>query len=195
MRTEPDELEGADRCRLVRGTDDHGGAVGQVGEEPGGLVEHLLDLAVGVVEELADLLSADRVERAGAAQVVDEEAVALVGRDAAGAGMGLDEEAFPLERGHVGADGGRRHAHSGCVDDVLGTDGLGGADVLGHHSVEDRRLAVVEPFGERGGRRAAGVFRGPRLVLAGHRLVAAPGRVAVPGPVATVSRNGVGTPL
>ena len=64
-------------------------------------------------------------------QVVDEEPVALVGGDAPGAGVGLGQEAVPLEGGHVGPHGGRRHADPGGVDHVLGSDRLGRADVLG----------------------------------------------------------------
>ena len=54
----------------------------------------------------------------GAGQVVDEEAVALVGRDAAGARVGLDEVAVALERHHLGADGGRGDLHPGCAGHV-----------------------------------------------------------------------------
>ena len=56
-RAEADELHRADRGRLVRRADDDGGVVGEVGEELAGVVQHLLELAVGVVEEVADLLA------------------------------------------------------------------------------------------------------------------------------------------
>ena len=141
---EADQLHRPDGGRLVGGTDHHGGAVGEVGEQAGGPLQHLLDLAVGVVEELADLLAPARVEGAGAAQLVDEEPVALVGRDPSGAGVGLGQVPVPLECGHVGAHGGRGDAHPGGVDHVLGSDRLGRADVLGDHGVEDGRLARVE---------------------------------------------------
>ena len=59
---ETDELHRPHGGRLVGGTDHHGGAVGQVGEQAGRALEHLLDLPVGVVEELPHLVSADRVE-------------------------------------------------------------------------------------------------------------------------------------
>ena len=60
---EADQLHRPDGRRLVGGADHHGRAVGEVGQQSGGALEHLLDLAVGVVEELADLLAAARVER------------------------------------------------------------------------------------------------------------------------------------
>jgi len=44
-----------------------------------------------VVEELADLLASTGVERPRATELVDKEAVALVGRDAPGTGVGLSE--------------------------------------------------------------------------------------------------------
>ena len=109
-----------------------------------------LDLAVGVVEELADLLATDRIEGAGPGQVVDEEPVALVGGDPTGAGVGLGQKAVPLEGGHVRAHGGRGHAHAGGVHHVLGPDRLGRPDVLGDHGVEDGRLAGVELPARRG---------------------------------------------
>ena len=72
------------------GPDDDGGVVGEVGEQPAGVVQHLLELAVGLVEERPHLLRVvPAPSAAGPAEVVDEEAVALVGGDPAGAGVGL----------------------------------------------------------------------------------------------------------
>ena len=141
---ESDELHRPHDGGLVGRADHHGGAVRQVGEQARGALEHQLDLPVGVIEELSHLLAAARVEGARCAEVVDEEAVALVGRDAAGTRVRLDQEAVPLEGGHVGSHGRRRHAHAGSVDHVLGPHGLGSPDVLGDHGREDRRLAGVE---------------------------------------------------
>ena len=59
---EADDLHRPHGGRLVGRTDHHGGAVGQIGEQARRALEHLLDLAVGVVEELPHLVSADRVE-------------------------------------------------------------------------------------------------------------------------------------
>ena len=68
--------------RLVSRAHDHGGTVGELGEQPGGVLEHPLELAVGLREEDLHLLVLGPRERLRAAEVVDEEAVALVGRDA-----------------------------------------------------------------------------------------------------------------
>ncbi len=59
---EADQLHRPDGGRLVRGADHHGRAVGEVGQQTRGPLQHLLDLPVGVVEELADLLASARVE-------------------------------------------------------------------------------------------------------------------------------------
>ena len=80
----------------------------------------------------------------GRGQVVDEEAVALVGRDAAGARVRLDQIALALERDHLGAHGGRGDLHPRCVGHVGGADRLGRADVLGHHRLEDGGAPGVE---------------------------------------------------
>ena len=53
---EPDELDRADRGDLVGRPDDHRGVLGEVGQQPAGVVQHLLELAVGLVEERPDLL-------------------------------------------------------------------------------------------------------------------------------------------
>ena len=95
------------------GPDHHGRAVGEVGQQARGPLEHQLDLAVGVVEELPDLLASAGIERPGPGQVVDEEAIALVGGDAPGTGVGLGQKPVTFEGGHVRAHRGRGHAHTG----------------------------------------------------------------------------------
>ena len=115
QRRQADELDGADGGGVVRGTDDHGGVGGQLGEQARGPLEHRLHFAVDLLEELCHLAALDGPEDARAGQVVDEEAVALVGRDAAGTGVGLDQVALALERHHLRADGGRGHLHPGAL--------------------------------------------------------------------------------
>ena len=91
---------------MARG-DDHRCVVGQVGQEPAGAAEQLLDLTVDMGEELADLLALLGAEAARAGQVVDEEPVALVGGDPPGAGVRLDEVPVALQGRHLAAHGGR----------------------------------------------------------------------------------------
>jgi hypothetical protein len=149
VRRQADDLHGADGGRLMGRADDDGGIVRQVGEQPAGVVEHALQLAVGRPEEVPDLLAAGGVEGAGGAELVDEEAVALVGGDAACAGVGLGEVALALEHGHLVADGRRRNGQAALAHDVLRPHGLGRLDVLRHHGAENGRLAIVEHPGTR----------------------------------------------
>ncbi len=113
-----DHLDRADGGRIVRGPDHDGGVGGELGEQPGGPLEHVLHLAVDLVEEGAHLLVLGRPEDAGLGQVVDEEAVALVGRDPPGAGVRLDQVAVALEGHHLGAHGGRGDLHPGGIGHV-----------------------------------------------------------------------------
>ena len=126
------------------GPDDHGGVGSQLGQQARGPFENGLHLAVDLVEELAHLLPLARAEHAGRGQVVDEEAIPLVGRDAAGAGVGLDQVPLALERHHFRADRGRGHLYPRRVGHVGGADGLGGPDVLGDDRLQDGRPAGVE---------------------------------------------------
>ena len=85
--------------------------LGEPGEQVGGLVQHLLEPAVGGGEEVADLARRRRRRAVpGDGEVVDEEAVALVGRDASGRGVRLDQVALLLEHRHLVAHRRRRHA-------------------------------------------------------------------------------------
>ena len=91
---------------FVRRRDDDGGVVGEVGEQTAGVVQHLLDLTVRPGEELADLLELHRRQSARGRELVDEEAVALVGGDAPRAGVRLGEVALAFEQRHLVAHGG-----------------------------------------------------------------------------------------
>src|SRR5205085_2049514 len=99
-----DELDRADDGGLGARADDDSGIVGELGEERRGVVEHLLQLAVGVGEEPPDLMLAGRVEWTGPAQSVDEVAIALVGGNAPGAGVWLGEIALVLQSDHLVAN-------------------------------------------------------------------------------------------
>src|SRR3984957_6034771 len=183
LRREADELDGAESGRVVGGTDDHGGVGGQLGEQARGPLEHGLHLTVDLLEELPHLAALSGAEHAGSGQVVDEEAVALVGRDAAGTRMWLDEVPLAFERHHLRADGGRGHLHARCVGHMGGPDRLGGPDVLGDDSLHDGGPACAEGapalrhVGERGGGSGRG-HGGP-----GTQVYRVPGRQpwAAPG--------------
>ena len=127
-----------------RGSDHDAGVGGEVAEEPGRVLQHLFELAVGLLEERAHLHGVLSAEAGGLSEVVDEEAVALLGGDPARAGVGLSEVALLLQRRHVVADRGRRHRHRGRLHDVRRPHRLGGVDVLLHDGPEDGGLAFVE---------------------------------------------------
>ena len=149
-RRQPDDLHAAHGDRLGPRTDHDGGVVGQVGEEVRRAVQHLLEAPVGGAEELPDLAARRGVETAGRGQVVDEEAVPLVGRDPPGRRVRLDEVALLLEHGHLVADRGRRHPDPGRVGDVGRTHRERRGDVLLDDGAQDRGLAVVEHAGSPG---------------------------------------------
>ena len=88
--------------------------------------------------------AADDVEPTRRGHVVDEEAVALVGGDATGRRVRLDQVALLLEHGHLVAHGGRADLHARRVGDVGRPDRLRGGDVLLHDRPQDGCLAFVE---------------------------------------------------
>ena len=107
-------------------------------------MEHLLELAVGPGEELADLLALERGQRRRPGQLVDEEPVPLVGGDAAGAGVRLGEIPVTLQGRHLVADGRGRHAQVARAGDVGRTDWLRGLNVLADHGPQHGGLPIVE---------------------------------------------------
>ena len=143
-RAERHHLRRADRGRLVGRAHDHACVLGEVGEQAAGVVQHLLELAVGAGEELAHLLRLARAEVARLGELVDEEAVALVGGNAPGARVGLGEIALPLEQRHLVADGGRRDAQARRPGHVGRSDRLGRLDVLLDNGPQDGGLAFVQ---------------------------------------------------
>ena len=142
-RRERHQLDRAHRDGLGPRPDDHRGIVRERRQQIGGAVQHLLEPAVRGREELPDRRARVAVD-ARRHEVVDEEAVALVGRDAPGRRVRLDEVALLLEHGHLVAHRRGRDAHAGRVGDVGGPDGKRRGDVLLHHRTQDRRLAFVE---------------------------------------------------
>ena len=103
---------------------------------------------MGGFEERPDLvvLCVAQTTRA-APERIDEEAVAPIGGDAPGAGVGLVEVALLLEHRHLVAHGGRRHVDPLVARHVVRAHRLGGFDVLLHDGPEDGRLAFIEHAG------------------------------------------------
>src|SRR5438874_1193045 len=76
-------------------------------------------------------------ERPRRADLVDEEAVAAIGRNAARAGVRLNEVAELFEARHLVADGRRRHVEPRALNEVARTDRFARADVLAHDGAKD----------------------------------------------------------
>ena len=141
---EPHQLDGADPGRVVGGGHDHRRVVGQARQQLGGVLQHLLELAVSVREELRDALAPGGVQPSRRPQGVDEEAVALVGGNAAGRGVGLGQVALPLERRHVVAHGGGGDGDVGGLGDAMRAHRLRRLDVLADDRSKDGCLPFVE---------------------------------------------------
>ena len=93
-------------------------------------MEHVLQGVVGRGEEAGHLLAGGRLELFLAGEVVDEVAVALVGRHPPGGRVGVGDVPLPLQDGHLVADGGARNAERRAAGDRGGPDRLAGLDVL-----------------------------------------------------------------
>jgi hypothetical protein len=105
-------------------------------------VHHVVEVDRPVEEggDRALLGGRHRLERG---QAVDEQPVALVGGDPAGAGVGLGDEPLLLQRRHVVADGRGRDTEGVTLDQGLGADGLLRGDVVLDDGSQDGELAVV----------------------------------------------------
>ena len=77
-------------------------------------------------------------------QGIDEEAIALVGRDAAGGGMGRGDEAELFEVGHDVADRGGAELEADVAGQSARTDGLAVANVMLHQQLEQLLRAFVQ---------------------------------------------------
>ena len=141
---EADQLDVADRHRFGAWADNDRCAVRQLCEQVRRLVKHLLQLPVRGGEELPDLTLGRTVEPAGRRQMIDEVAIALVGGDASGRRVRLDQEPLLLQHGEFAPDGSRRHLDRRHARNAPRSDGLCGRDVLLHDGSEDRCLAVVQ---------------------------------------------------
>ena len=75
-------------------------------------------------------------------EVVDEDAVALVGGDAPGRGVRRRDELLVFEQGHVVADRRRRHPEGVPLDDRLAADGLTRVDEVLHDRPQHLQTSI-----------------------------------------------------
>ncbi len=108
---------------------DDGDLPGELREQPHRAADHVVEVH-GAVEEVLDGPALGRRQRLDPRQLVDEEPVALVGGDPAGAGVGLGDVALLLQHGHVVAHGGGRDAEPVPLRERLGADRLLRPDVV-----------------------------------------------------------------
>ena len=99
---------------------------------------------MGGVEELPDANLGRGLESPRRREVIDVEAIALVGRDATGGRVWLGEVALLLEVRHVVAHRGRRDRDCPAAGDVARAHRLGRRDVFLHHRAEDGDFAFVK---------------------------------------------------
>ena len=142
VRCERDQLDVTDRGPGEGGVLHDRDLVGQLREQPHRAVHHVVEVDRPVEEggDRALLGGAHRLERG---QAVDEQPVALVGGDPAGAGVRLGDEPLLLQRRHVVADGRGRDTEGVTLDQGLGADRLLGGDVVLDDGSQDGELAVV----------------------------------------------------
>ena len=99
-----------------------------------------LDLA----ELVADHQLLDGRQRDGLDDRLDVEAIAGVGRDAAGGRVRVGQQAVRLELGEDAADGRAGHAEAIALDERLAADRRGGRDVFLDDGPKDRLRAKVQ---------------------------------------------------
>ena len=116
---------------------------GQLREQPHRAPDDVVEVD-GAVEEALDRPPLSAGERLDRRELVDEQAVALVGGDPARAGVRLSDVALVLERRHVIADRRRRDTQVVAVDERLGPHGLLGGDVVLDDGAQHFELAVLE---------------------------------------------------
>ena len=125
-----------------RGVLDDGDLAGELGEQPDAAAQHVVEVDRAVEEGLHGA-PLGRGQRLDLREPVDEGAVALVGGDAAGAGVRLGDEPLVLQHGHVVADRGTGHTEIVPVDDHLRSDGLLGAHVVRDDGAQHREPTLL----------------------------------------------------
>ena len=120
----------------------HRDLLGQLGEQPDGAAQHVVEVD-GLGQEALDGPALAGGQRLDLRQPVDEQPVALVGRDPAGRGVRLGDVALVLQHGHVVADGRRRDPEVVPLDQRLRPDRLAGGDVVGDDRAQHLETPVV----------------------------------------------------
>ena len=121
---------------------DDGELAGQLGQCPHGAGHDLLQVD-RPGQERGDGGPLGRREGLDAGDLVDEEAVALLGGHAPGRGVRLVDVALVLQGRHVVADGRRGHAQPVALHEGLGPHGLARAHVVGDDGGQDLETSVV----------------------------------------------------
>ena len=135
-----DELDVAHAGVAERGVLGEGDLAGQLGQEAHGAGEHVIQID-RLAEEGLDRLALPGGERTQLGELVDEDAVALVGRHAARRGVRRRDQLLLFELRHVVADRGRRDAERMPLDDGLRADRLARCDVVLHDDAEHGETA------------------------------------------------------
>ena len=116
---------------------------GELGEQPHRPAHHVVEVD-RAVEEALDGPPLGRRQRLDAGEPVDEEPVALVGGDAAGAGVRLGDVALVLQGRHVVAHGRRGDPEVVPLGEGLGADRLLGGDVVLDDGAQHLELAFTQ---------------------------------------------------
>ena len=110
-------------------------------------MEQFLEAPVGDIEEGTHPLHSGGIDTVPVGEMIDEEAIPLVGGDTPRRRVRLHQIALLFEHGHLVADGGRTHGHASQCRNVAGTHGLRSGDVLLHDRPQDGCLAFVKHGG------------------------------------------------
>ena len=139
-RLQQEYLDVAHRSRLETGRRDEREQSRHLAQHLGGRLERVLDLAPhrGQVEG-----EARRPRLLALEHPLGVEAVAGLGRDPAGGGVRVGEQAELLELRELVAHRARRDGQPGALDERLRADGLAGGDVLLDQAPEEVSLALA----------------------------------------------------
>jgi hypothetical protein len=126
------------------GRGDDRGIHGRAGQDGGGEAHPLVGIELDLIELVVDHALLFGGQRLFGHKELDEVAIALIRRNAAGGSVRWGDEAFVLEGGHLVADGGGGDGDGDATGDRLGGDGDGGIDVVLDDELEDVAAAVGE---------------------------------------------------
>ncbi len=129
---------------VLLGGDDETGAVGETRQKRGRLGQHFLETAACAAHPRFDGGAFVGRQLTHFQQAVDEEAQALLGRGAAGAGMRRVEQAHGFQVGHDVADRGRRQRQRQALGQGARTHRLAARQEGLHQMAEDLPGAVAQ---------------------------------------------------